>query len=687
MNLYKLLLIGNVAIVVTFIILERKIITVDLIPLLAFSLATSISSSPRILGISLIIGSSILIYSLVLPFEIAIISLSLLSLKINKVKFAVLPLSFSLLFFHFPFILYFFVVLGSVLLLLDKIQDPRPLFSIALPYFITQLIFLFSIVIISGFSRFLFSEIAFNSKMILPSVIVLLLAIFRKELLESKNFYVGLASLLLAIPFLIIYPLYALAYSSSSAIVINNMPSEKDLESLVLKGNDEILRSILQRYEDLTPIYCRLVDQGNCEAVVKIPTLAPYKINYALCDIRKIAECFEKLQKVPPVDIINFLLVAREKDIELAERIGELARRIAPSPKLLRILDEIEILKMENLKQNWDPKLWINREVYGYKITNYLGKGGFAYVLVGEKGGKKYAVKIPILFPPSSAIDSYYAFINEYSQLRELSLLSNEIVKFVDSKVDIQAIRKIVNEKDVLTYLNEPPIIVMEYMEGGSAKELIYNDNVFYSDEWKKIVLLIGLYISKALTEIHEAGYVHLDVKPSNILFSRSPGKTGKEVWNNLNSFVQVKLSDLGSARKIGERVSQYTPEYCPIDQIEAIVGLRGAHPSMDIYSLGATLYKMLTRKDYNPPELIKIFNDVIIIYEQKGDVKEMINKAKEIYLEYYKTLTIPDVEDDIVSLIKAMTNPKPEERPTAKEVYNRLKELLNRYERGGGSR
>jgi len=544
----------------------------------------------------------------------------------------------------------------------------------------TQLIFLFSLsLIVTGFSKFLFSEIAFNAKMILPSIIVLVLAILREELLENKNFYVGLASLILAVPFLIIYPPYAIAYSSSSAIVINNMPSEEDLETLVLKGNDEVLRGILERYEDLTPIYCKFVNQGNCEAVVKIPTLAPYKINYALCDIRKIAECFEKLQKVPPIDIINFLLVAREKDLALAERIGELARRVAPSPKLLRILDEI---KMENLKQNWDPNLWLNREIYGYKITKYLGKGGFAYVLVGEKGGKKYAIKIPILFPPSSAIESYYDFVNEYSQLRGLSSLSKEIVKFVDSKVDIQAIRKIVNQKDILTYLNEPPIIVMEYMEGGSAKELIYNDNVFYSDEWKKIVLLISLHVSKALIEIHKAGYVHLDVKPSNILFSHPPGRTGKEVWNNLNSFVQVKLTDLGSARKIGERVLEYTPEYCSIDQIEAIIGLRGAHPSMDIYSLGATLYKMLTRKDFNPPELIRIFNEILVIYEQKGDVKEMVNKAKEIYLEYYNNLVIPDVEDDIVSLVKAMTNPKPEERPTAEEVYNRLKELLNKYER-----
>ena len=618
--------------------------------------------------------------------SLSITVLSILSLKIDKVKFVVLPLSVVFFFFlgSFPLFLYSFVVLGSILLLFNGIKDPRPLFTLAIPYFLTQLFFLFFFSLLSsGFSLLLFNEIGVNSKIVLPSVVVVFLVVFASKFMENKNVLVSSASLILSVIVLFVYPQYALAYSSSSAIVINTIPSEREIESLILKNidNDKVLQDLLSEYKgDLTSFYCNLVNQGNCKAVVKIPSVAPYKINYALCDIKKVAECFEKMKQVPPVDIVNFLSIAKNKDLELAERIGELARQVAPSPRLLNVLDEIKILKMENMKQNWDPKVWLNREIFGYKITGYLGKGGSSYVLVGEKEGKKYAIKIPILFPPSSATDSYYDFINEYSQLRELSSLSNNIVKFVDSRIDMQAIRKIIKEGDILSYLNEPPLLVMEYMEGGSSKDLIYNDNVFYSDEWKKIVLLIGLKVSEALMEIHKAGFVHLDIKPSNILFSHPPGRTGKEVWKNLNSHVKVKISDLGSARKIGERVSQYTPEYCSIDQIEAIVEGKGADPSMDIYSLGATLYKMLTRKDYNPPEMIKIINEIPIILEQKGEVKVMIDKAKEIYLKYYEELAIPDVEEDIASLIKSMTSPKT--RPTAEEVYNRLKQLLDKYER-----
>jgi len=492
MNLVKLLVLGNLA-VVSYFILEKGI-TIDFLPLLAFSVATSISSSPRVLGVSLIIGSldiPLLFISpiplVTLAFALSITALSLLSLKIEKVKFVVLPISVVFFFFlgSFPLFLYSFVVLGSTLLLFDKIKDPRPLFTIAIPYFLTQLFFLFFFSLLSsGFSLMLFNEIAFNSKIVLPSVIVILLVIFASEFIENKNVLVSLASLILSVIILFVYPQYALVYSSSSAIVINSIPSEKDIESLMLKNidNDKVLQDLLLEYkEDLTPLYCNLVNQGNCKAVVKIPSAVPYKINYALCDINKIAECFEKMKQVPPIDIVNFLLVAKNKDLELAERIGELARQVAPSPKLLNILDEIKILKIENLKKNWDPKVWLNREIFGYKITGYLGKGGSSFVLVGEKEGKKYAIKIPILFPSSTATDSYYDFINEYSQLRELSFLSDNIVKFVDSRIDMQAIRKIVKEGDVLSYLNEPPLLVMEYMEGGSSKDLIYNDNVFYN--------------------------------------------------------------------------------------------------------------------------------------------------------------------------------------------------------------
>ncbi|BAB65790.1 serine/threonine-protein kinase [Sulfurisphaera tokodaii] len=697
-KLNRLLSLGNLA-VVSYFILENGI-EASFLPLLSFAVSTSISSSPFILGLSLIVGSALLplfflkeISIQLLVFALVITLLSIFSIKFDYLKFVPFPLSLIFYFFLHPISSYFFsfIVLGSILLIIKKKIVPSLIFTVAIPFFLVQIFFLYSISLTKvGVSLFALNEMASMSKFMLPAdIIVILVSYLKRESLYSIiTTLVIVVSLGISVLFLYVNPPFSLMYSSSSAIVSSSLLSDSEIEKSILENlNDEKkIKNLLFLYRgDITSFCQKLVYKGNCEALVKISEIIPYKINYSLCDLHKIADCYEKLKKVPSRDIISFLSIVKEKDIELAERIGRLALSISPSPKLMKLMEEIEVLRMESLKYNWDPKVWVNRIIHGYRIIDYLGKGGSAYVLIGEKDNKKYAIKIPILIPLSNVVESYYDFINEYSQLRELSLSSDSIVRFVDAIIDVSAIKRI-KDGDVLAYLNEPPILVMEFMEGKSVKELIQNDNVYYSDEWEKIVLLIALEVVKSLEDIHKAGFVHLDIKPSNILFSSLPGKTGKEVLDNLTQKkVKIKISDLGSARKIGEKFSQYTPEYCSVDQVEAIVEGKGADPSMDIYSLGATIYKMLTRKDFNPPELIRLFNEASIIYSNGGDPKPILQKAKEVYKEYYMKLEIPDVDQRFKDLVKELVNP--EKRPTASEVYNKLKEILNNDERNSNPR
>src|SRR2546426_12448803 len=66
----------------------------------------------------------------------------------------------------------------------------------------------------------------------------------------------------------------------------------------------------------------------------------------------------------------------------------------------------------------------------------------------------------------------------------------------------------------------------MEYMRGGNAKRLVEDpsyDALYYSEKWAAVVMLMGQMISTALETIHGAGFVHLDVKPQNILFTATP--------------------------------------------------------------------------------------------------------------------------------------------------------------------
>jgi serine/threonine protein kinase len=595
---------------------------------------------------------------------------------------------FTSLYFGLPEEYLATILIGLVLSLFTKPKDPSIIFTVAIPYFTFQTIYL----IIYSFSTsatinvlntfFSLSKFAFLSY----ATVIIAFILYLKErdyIIEGYlNFLIGIISIGVSgiIAYLYSSPL-SVMYSLSGSAILSFTPSLNDLKTTLItafKTKDlRLAKRIAEIYKgDLTEIFCQFANEKLCEAVVLLPEFRPFSIDYSKCDYTKVAECFLDLKKVPSRDIVRYLLIVKDKDVNLAEKVGKLAVEVSPSPKLLALMDEIEVLKLDYLKYNWDPQVWLNKTIHDYKITSYLGKGGSAYVMVGEKDDKKYAIKIPILMPPSSYSYTYYDFINEYMQLRELSQKSGNIVKFIDAQIDPVSLKKILSG-DVGEYLKNPPILVMEYLEGGSAKKLSQDDNVFYSDEWQDIVKLIGLQIAKALKEIHDAGFVHLDIKPSNILFSKPPGRTGKEVLENLkNGKTVVKISDLGSARKIGEKFAQFTPEFCPVDQIEALLKGEGAKPSMDIYSLGATMYTLLTRQSFNSKVLITLFNDAITIYEQKGDYSAIIEKAKEEYRKYYENLKIEDVKEELVNLIKDMVNPDPEKRPKSDEVLERLSKM-----------
>ncbi len=150
----------------------------------------------------------------------------------------------------------------------------------------------------------------------------------------------------------------------------------------------------------------------------------------------------------------------------------------------------------------------------------------------------------------------------------------------------------IVNVYDVFEE-NNTAYFAMEFIDGGSLDEYILkNGNIPENQAIGYIKSIAG-----ALKHLHDNNMVHLDVKPKNIM-RRKDGKL------YLIDFGLAKQYDANGEPESSTTIGLGTPGYAPLEQANFKGGFA---PTLDIYALGATFYKMLT--GVTPPESSDIFN------------------------------------------------------------------------------
>ena len=198
-----------------------------------------------------------------------------------------------------------------------------------------------------------------------------------------------------------------------------------------------------------------------------------------------------------------------------------------------------------------------------YEIIEELGKGGMAtvYRAYHPSAGRYVAIKIihRALATDKQGMDRFE---------REAHLVSRLEHPYLLPVFDVNI-------------TNDPPYIVMRYLEGGTLKEVIERRTIVPLGE----VLYLMRQIAGALDYAHRQGVVHRDIKPSNIM-----------VDEDGNAF----LTDFGIARiSEGEGLTQTgftvgTPGYMSPEQGMADDVIT---PAADVYSLGVMLYEMATGK------------------------------------------------------------------------------------------
>ncbi len=211
----------------------------------------------------------------------------------------------------------------------------------------------------------------------------------------------------------------------------------------------------------------------------------------------------------------------------------------------------------------------LNHSLGRYRILEQLGEGGMATVYKACDTRLERHVAVKVIRREAIRPENYAHFLKRFErEAKALAALSHpNIVKVLDY-----------GEQEGQPYL------VMEYMPGGTLKQLIRGPMA-----WQQAARLLAP-IARALQYAHGEKIIHRDVKPANILLTQSgePMLSDFGIAKMLEAEETIDLTGTGTG--IG------TPEYMAPEQgLGKTVDVRA-----DIYALGVVFYEMVTgRKPY----------------------------------------------------------------------------------------
>jgi len=260
------------------------------------------------------------------------------------------------------------------------------------------------------------------------------------------------------------------------------------------------------------------------------------------------------------------------------------------------------------------PPSWMGKRVGRFRLTGLLGQGAMGRVFRAEDTMLRRQVALKVL---PKTIKRGQRTVEAEKLIREAravaSLEHPNIVQVYE-----------VNEAGGIYY------IAMELVESGSLRDLVEGQGPI---DYLRVCQLGG-EAAEALGHAHASGIVHRDVKPANLLLTR----TGR-----------VKVADFGLARvEDPSDLTNFLAESVGTPQFVAPEILQGqpATGKSDMYSLGATLWYLLTGK---PPF-------------EAARAEELLHKHINAPLPSLKKLR-PDLPDALVRTINTSLAKDPAKR------------------------
>ena len=274
-----------------------------------------------------------------------------------------------------------------------------------------------------------------------------------------------------------------------------------------------------------------------------------------------------------------------------------------------------------------------------YEIQRVLGQGGFGITYLALQRNLQRTVVIKEFFMEGHCTREEQTHYVTVATGGDRSLVEMFYDKFFKEACHIAQLEhpNIVSIIDVFEE-NNTAYYVMKYAPNGSLEAKVKREGHLSEPEATRYILKVA----DALRFVHEHKMTHLDVKPDNILLSEKD-----EPW----------LVDFGLSKQYDYtgKATSFTPlgysnGYAPIEQY--MPGGAGTFsPESDIYSLGATFFKLLT--GITPPDASTIANEGLPLQalKDKGVSQSTIYVIFQA-MEHLRKDRLHDI-DSFISLLK----------------------------------
>lgn len=204
------------------------------------------------------------------------------------------------------------------------------------------------------------------------------------------------------------------------------------------------------------------------------------------------------------------------------------------------------------------------KRIASYEILNEIGRGGMGVVYKAQDLRLKRTVALKVILAGGHAGEV-------------------ELARF---QIEAESVARLKHHNFVQIYEvgsdERLPFLALEYCAGGSLEDRITESPLAPREAAELMAKL-----ADGMDHAHQAGVIHRDLKPGNVLFDE----------NN-----EPKITDFGLAKKVGEDDS-HTRTVSVMGSIgymspeQASGNTREATPAVDVYALGAMLYRLLAGK------------------------------------------------------------------------------------------